>query len=158
MRRSRLEYLDAVSIATTFGVTEQEVLRAVHSYFDSIYNRARDLPLDNPARIYSPSAFSKYQFAYNIPYIGRIGMSYSRYLRWRANSSREVEQESRAKYRTAVTRADIEKMASDILEGRVPEKPEKKRGKEFYKRVWLVGEDGKRLARQVIKKKKDVQD
>lgn len=158
MRRSRLEYIDAVSIATTLNVTEQEVLRVVHSYFDSIYNKARSLPLDNPSKIYSPEAFSRYSFVYNIPYIGRIGMSYSRYLKWRANSSKEVEQESRSKYRTVVTHADIEQMASDILAGRKPEEPERVRGRDRYKRVWLVGADGKRLARQVIKKENDVQD
>ena len=84
-------------------------------------------------------------------------MSYSRYLKWRANSSKSVEQESRSVYRKQVTREDIEKMASDILAGKPIEKPERKNGSEFYKRVWLVGTEGKRLARQVIKKEKNVQ-
>lgn len=140
------------------GIAGHDVLRAVHSYFDSIDDRARRLPLDNPARIYSREAFGRYSFVCNIPYIGRLGMSYSRYLKWRANSAKSVEQENRSRYRTAVTREDIERLASDILEGRCPAKPEKRKGKEFYKRVWLVGADGKRLARQVIKKEKDVQD
>lgn len=46
-------------------------------------------------------------------------------------------------------------MASDILSGKTPEPVRKiKRNTELYDRVWLVGQDGKKLARQVIPKSK----
>lgn len=56
-----------------------------------------------------------------------------------------------------MTQDDIEHIADDILAGRSPE-IKKKRNSELFYNVWLVEENGKRLARQVIKKDKDVQD
>jgi hypothetical protein len=54
-----------------------------------------------------------------------------------------------------MTQDDIEHIADDILSGRTPFLIRKRKGNEMYDRVWLVGQDGKRLARQVIPKEKE---
>ena len=43
-------------------------------------------------------------------------------------------------------------MAAEILSGRTPSPVKKKKNSELYERVWLVGQDWKKSARQVIPK------
>lgn len=137
----------------------QEVKRAVISFFDCIWGAAKKLPFDTPRRIYSPEKFDEYFRVWNIPSIGRLGPAYSRYLLWRRNESSLVEQRLRSSYRLRLTQDDIEHMAEEILSGNTPSPLQKKKGNELYHRVWLVGKDGKKSARQVIpKNNKDVQD
>ena len=144
-------------IAESLGLSVSEVRRAVLSFFGSILSEVKRLPLDNTRRIYTKSAFDDFTLVYNIPCIGRIGTSYSRYLTWRTNEAVSLPLDRRTNYRSRMTQGDIEHIADEILAGRSPE-IKKKRNSELFYNVWLVGENGKRLARQVIKKEKDVQD
>lgn len=153
MSRSRLEYIDFKLIGSELGVSQEDVKRVVHSFFDSISDYAKKLPFDTVVKIYSKPKFDEYERVWNIPYIGRLGMSYNRYLKWRTNESKMIEQETRNLSRSRFSQDEIEHTAGEILAGRVPSLPKKKRVKEMYRRVWMVGRDGKRLARQVIPKK-----
>lgn len=155
MGRDRLEEADIGSVSESLGVPAGEVRRIVHSFFDDIGSRARRLPFADTSRIHRRTSFDRYRFAVNIPCIGRIGPVYSRYLKWLENESGMSGQELREKCRRRLTRDEIESLAGDILSGRVPDVPEKKRGNEVYRRVWLVDADGRRMARQVFPKKKD---
>ena len=149
--RNRTEQADYREIAERTGLPETEVKRVVRSFFAVILSDAKALPLDDPRRILSREKFEQYGDIVNIPSIGRFGPSYTRYLRWRANASREVNQKPRSAYRLRMTPSEIENMADAILSGGTFSL-EKKRGNEMYNRVWLVGKDGKRQARQVIPK------
>lgn len=155
MRRSRLSDADAQAVADELGVPVTEVRRAVDSFFGSIVEAADELRLDNECRIYTRAAFRDKEFACNIPSIGRIGPVYSRYLAWRSNESRSQVQEPRSRYRERVTRDEIDNIASEIIAGRSPAPVTEHKGKEFYKRVWLVDTDKRKLARQVIRKDKE---
>jgi len=149
--RNRIENTDFRIIAEKTGLSESEIGRAVRSFFTVILSDAKALPFDDPRRIFSKEKFGQYGEVVNIPSVGRFGPSYSRYIRWRANASRDVNQKPRSAYRLRMTPSEIEDMADAILSGGTYSL-EKKRGNEMYNRVWLVGADGKRQARQVIPK------
>ena len=134
------------------GVPVSEVARAVKSFFDSVANDARRLPFDDRRRIYSKEKFNELVSVSNIPYIGRLGPVYSRYLKWRENESRNLPQKPRSGYRKRMTQDDIENIAEAILSGNGLPEFRKRKGSEMYERVWLVGKDGKKSARQVIEK------
>ena len=153
MSRSRLEYADFKIICTGLGISPDDVQRVVYSFFDSMSDYARRLPFDDVGRIYSKQKFEEYERVWNIPFIGRIGMSYNRYLKWRANESKTIDQEPRNLYRSRFSQDEVEHMAGEILAGKVPTPINRKKGSEMYRRVWMVGKNGKRLARQVIPKK-----
>ena len=87
MRRSRIEEEMLSLVSEELGVPEPEVRRAVHSFFDLIAKSARSLPFDNERRIYTKDGFDGFSGAWNIPYLGRTGPVYSRYLAWRRNES-----------------------------------------------------------------------
>lgn len=155
MSRNRLDESDAQIVAAELGVPVTEVRRAVAAFFDAIIREADSLHLDNECRIYSRKAFDARAFAVNIPHIGRMGPVYSRYLTWRANEAKELVQEHRGRYREKFTRDEIDTIAGEVLAGRTPPPVQKHKGNEFYKRVWLVGTEGRKLARQVIRKEKE---
>lgn len=127
--------------------------RILASFFSIILGDARSLPFDNPRRIFTKDKFEEYVKVRHIPFIGRIGPVYSNYLKWRANVSQQIEMTPRSSYRSRRSQSDIESIAAAILTGQAPPPLNKKRGKEMYERVWLVGQDGKKSARQVIPKK-----
>lgn len=155
--RSRTEKADMREVARTLGVPEKEVAKAVNAYFGVISGYADSLPLDDRRKIFRPDAFVALAKVWNIPYVGRIGPVYSRYLAWRKNESRQILQEPRSNFRLRIPQSEIETMAADIISGKTPAPLKKRRGNELYERIWLVGKDGKRQARQVIpKKEKDV--
>lgn len=159
MRRNRLEDADFSAVAQELNVPVTEVRRAVYSFFGEIVVEARALPFNTEKKIFSKGVFDQFLQAWNLPFIGRIGPVYSRYLKWRSNEAKNIIQEPRSNYRSRITQDEIENMADDILSGRTPSPVRKKRGNEMYNRVWLVGQGGKRLARQVIpKQNEDVQD
>ena len=153
--RNKVEEYDMRAIAEELGVAPAEVKRAVMSFFGEISGYSRSLPFNNRQRIYSKQKFEEFVSVWNIPGIGRIGPVYSRYLKWRENESRSIIQEQRSNYRNRISQDDIEHMADEVLSGRTPSPLRKKKGNEMYNRVWLVGTDGKRLARQVIPKEQD---
>ena len=96
-------------------------------------------------------------FVENIPYIGRIGPVYSRYVKWRASESGELFMVRRSDARKRHFRPMVEKAAEDAINGRkVDVKALKERlPKGEYEKVWLVGPDGRRRAAgQLIKKEK----
>lgn len=155
MRRSRIEDADYRAIADSLDLPKTEVRKIVSSFFDVMLKEARALPFDNAQRIYSKDKFDELACVWNIPSIGRIGPVYSRYLKWRSNEAKHIRQELRSSYRNRMTQDDIEHIADDILSGRTPFLIRKRKGNEMYDRVWLVGQDGKRLARQVIPKEKE---
>ena len=134
------------------GLPSGEVIKAVTSFFGAIAGYARRLPFDNYRRIYSHDLFGEYVTVWNIPSLGRIGPIYSRYLKWRANEAGKLEQVNRGSFRKGISQDEIETMAAEILSGRTPSPIRKKKGNEMYNRVWLVGKEGKRQARQVIPK------
>lgn len=149
MKNSKLEEKDFNSVAEELGISPNDVKNVVNSFFDSIVSESRSLPFDNHRKIYSKSAFEKYAFVRSIPFIGRVGPVYSRYLKWRANESKEIEMIPKPKSGSRLLPEEIEAIAEIVLSG--GEYTEKKKSKN-YKHIWLVGEDGKRSARQVIPK------
>lgn len=155
MPKNKIEEADFSKIAKEFGVPVSEVRRAVYSFFGIIVRESRNLPFDNPTRIYKKERFDELVKVRNIPYIGRIGPVYSRYLKWRGNEAKNQPQVSRSEYRSRVSQDDIENMAAEILSGKTPSPVEKKKAKEIYNRIWMVGRVGKRLARQVIPKEEE---
>lgn len=152
MRRNREDEKAYRSLAKQFGVNQSEVRKIVISFFDQIALEARMLPFDNQYRIYSRKAFENASHVASIPFIGRIGPVYSRYLKWRANISKDLELAPRENYRLRLTQDDIENMAASVLAGKTPSLVRRK-NKEMFDNIWLVDTDGKKLARQVIKKK-----
>lgn len=145
--------MDYRRIAEDTGLPVSEVSRAVRSFFSVILSDARSLRLDDPRKIFSREKFELCGRVVNIPSIGRLGPAYSRYLAWRVNASKDIEQKPRGAYRLGLTPDEIEDMADVILSGGTPSLV-KHRGNEMYNRVWFVGVDGKRQARQVIPKEK----
>lgn len=156
--RSRLDRNRCRIVAESLGLSESEVSRIVSSFFGTIAGYARTLPFNNPQRIYSADKFSEYVRAWNIPYVGRLGLSYSRYLDWRSNEAELSEQMHKSAFLKKKSRDEIEAIAETVLSGGAYFPPTKKQ-KMKYNRVWIVGKDGKKLARQVLPKtEKDVQD
>ena len=151
MSRNRLYIQDCEAVAEELGLPFSEVCRAVRSFFDAIALDARRLPFNTPYRIYTKDKFEESVKVWNIPSIGRIGPVYSRYLAWRGNASAGNGQKERNALREELSQGEIEDIAAKVLSGIVPD-IKKKTKKENYNRVWLVGTDGKRLARQVIPK------
>lgn len=159
MPRNKIEDAEFAKIAKQLGIPVSEVRRAVYSFFGIIVRESRNLPFDNPNRIYTKDRFEDFVKVRNIPSIGRIGPVYSRYLKWRGNESKNQTQVSRSNYRSGVSQDEIEHMADEILSGRSPSPVVKKRAIERFNRIWMIGRVGKRMARQVVPKEEtDVQD
>lgn len=152
--RSKTDEAEFRRIASELGIDSEDVASIVNSFFAVILGEARELPFDNHRKIFTKDKFSEYAVVRNIPYIGRLGPAYSRYLKWRGNESRDLSQVPRSSYRSRLSQNEVENMAAEILSGGTPSPIKKKRNSEFYERVWLVGQDGKKSARQVIPKKK----
>ena len=149
--RNRLEKEIVKAVGKACSISEKSVRTIVSSFFGVIESEARGLPFNNHRKIYTKAKFDEYANVTNIPYIGRIGPSYSRYLKWRANVASEVEQKNKELLSSRYSSEEIEEAARRILSGETVE-IKKKRSTELYKRVWLVGKSGKRQARQVIPK------
>ena len=152
MGRNRTDEKEFKRIAEELGVPVEDVRSAVSSFFGTMIMEACHLPFDNNRKIFTKEKFSEYAVVRNIPYIGRLGPVYSRYLKWRANESRGLLQVPRSSYRSRLLQSEIENMAAEILSGRTPSPVKKVKYSELYDRVWLVGQDGKKSARQVIPK------
>ncbi len=153
MGTSRREKERTRILSERYGLTESEVKKIASSFFACVFNDAARLPFDNPRRIYSREKFDGFAKVRQIPYIGRIGPAYSKYLKWRVNESKGIVMAPRSSFRRGVTQSDIEDTAAAILSGQAPPRIKKRKGKEMFERVWLVGQDGKKSARQVIPKK-----
>lgn len=152
MPKNRLEDADFQQISKRLGVPVSEVRRAVYSFFGTITREARSLPFNDASRIYTKGRFEDFVKVHNIPSVGRIGPVYSRYLKWRRNEARNQVQVSRNNYRSGISQDEIENMAAEILSGRIPPPVKKKRAIERFNRIWMIGRDGKRMARQVVPK------
>ena len=155
MSRNKAEESRFRRVAGKYNLTASEVCSIVQSYFSAILAYSRTLPFDNARKIYLKDVFDSRVRVFSIPYVGRIGPVYSRYLKWRANVSEQLEMAPRSSYRTGVTQSDIESTAEAILSGVTPPPLRKRKNKEMFERVWLVGQDGKKSARQVIPKKEE---
>ena len=140
--------------ASELNVPVSEVNRAISSFFAAIVKEADSLPFDDERKIYTKEKFIEYANVTSIPHIGRIGPIYSRYLKWRRNESNDIQQGKRSDYRVGLTRGEIEDIAAIILSGGIPQ-IKKKKNSELFNRVWMVGKDGKKSARQVIPKEED---
>jgi len=136
------------------GLSASEVKRAVLSFFAVIASDADELPFDNIRKIYKKDKFDELVKVYNIPYVGRIGPVYSRYLKWRANEAKQQPSARRSDYRVGLTQGEIEDIAAIILSGETPQ-INRKKNSELFNRVWLVGKEGKKSARQVIPKEEE---
>lgn len=150
--RTRIDPKMAGDVSAELGLSVADVSSVVASFFDVIAKEAKALPFDNPRRIYRRSAFREFAHVRQIPFIGRTGPAYSRYLKWRVNEAKGLSQKSRRRSRRKMTRGEVENIAASILSGRPFSLPER-RGSEGSS-VWMVGNDGKRLAGQVIMKDK----
>lgn len=144
-------------IADAFGIPESEARRAVVSYFDSIVDAFKASHFDDLTRIYMRDAFDERSSVVNIPYIGRIGHVYSKYLKWRSDASASLDTVRRDRRRRVGLAETIEQLAERALAG------EKIRGigrlkvpAGTYKNVWVVSKAGKRAATIVIKNKENV--
>ena len=157
MYKNRLDEEEFRKIGLELGLDASDVRGAVYSFFDVIFRDAKSLPFNNVSKIYSKNKFTSFAKIRCIPFIGRIGPAYSRYLKWRVNESKIVEQKHRSDYKINLSQEEIEEIAAVALSGRIPV-VEKKKNYDLFQRVWMVGEEGKKLARQVIPKKKNVQD
>ena len=155
MRLNRTDEQDFLMIAESLSLPVTEVRRAIHSFFGTIMKDATSLPFCDERRIYSHDLFGDYGKTWNIPHIGRIGPLYSRYLKWRANEAKASDQVNRRTYRERLTQSEIETIADDIFSGRTPSPIRKKKQSELYDRIWMVGRNGKKTARQAIPKNKD---
>ena len=153
MGRNRREQERYRVVSAKQSVSEEEVKRILASFFGVVLSDARSLPFDNPKKIFSKDKFDEYVKVRHIPSIGRIGPVYSKYLKWRANESQQIDMAPRSSFRRRITQSDIESTAEAILSGKTPPPLRKRKGNEMYNRVWLVGQDGKKSARQVIPKK-----
>lgn len=140
-------------LASRYGLKEAEVRCIVNSYFESIVRVAKKLPFNTPRRIYTHETFRDYERIWNIPCIGRIGTSYSRYLTWRANEAKNIDQMPVPKKTNGYTASEIEELAKALLsgEGKMDRPVTAKRSRPYTK-VWIVTKDGKKSAKQVIKK------
>lgn len=141
-----------LAVSEELGVPAPEVSRAVRSFFGAIVRESRSLPFDNGRKIFTKEKFAEFGGVTNIPRIGRMGPVYSRYLKWRGNEARNTVQASRSGYRSAITQDEIERMAGEILSGKAPSPVIRRKGSDLFDRVWVVGKDGKKSARQVIPK------
>lgn len=142
-------------ISDRLGTKQSEVARVVRSFFGAMASEINALPFSDERRIYSHDLFDEYSVVCNIPYIGRLGTSYSRYLVWRRNESKNLNQVNRRAHRAGVSRDEIEHIAEEILSGGSPAIPAKKKNSELFNNIWLVGKHGKKLARQAIKKENE---
>lgn len=153
MKLSRSDADVCNNIAEYEDVAVSEVRKAVSAYFDSIVSDARKLPFNNPQRIYTKPAFEQQSFVVNLPYLGRIGPVYSRYLKWRREEAKEFDHVERKKVRQIYAAPIIEeeakkalagqKASSTVLRERIP------KGK--YNKVWMMHEGGlRRAAKQLI--------
>ena len=143
---------DEELIATRLGLDEIDVRKIIRSYFSSIRDYAVRLPFDDRRRIFAKDKFEEFCSVFNLPYIGRIGPVYSRYLKWRRNEAEELSQGARSSYRCRMTQSEIETMAAAILADETPFIPKPRKKSELYDSIWIVRKDGKKLAKQVIKK------
>ena len=150
--RNKTDEAEFRRIAGELGLDSEDVASIVNSFFAVVLGEARSLPFNNHRKIFTRDKFSEYAVVRNIPYIGRLGPAYSRYLKWRGNESRDLSQVPRSSYRSRLSQNEVENMAAEILSGGAPSPIKKKRNSELYERVWLVGQDGKKSARQVIPK------
>ena len=150
----RLESARCARIAQEMGLDIVDVRKVILSFFGEIRRTAALLPFDDERRIYGKDMFDEYEVVFNIPYIGRIGTVYSRYLKWRENEAKASEQELKSKYRQAISSEEYDDMARTALAGGNVILPKRQRSSELYNRIWLVRKDGKKMARQVIPKTK----
>lgn len=144
-----------LAVAQELNLPVSEVRRAVHSFFGIIIRESRSLPFDNQRKIFTKEKFAEFEGVTNIPCIGRIGPVYSRYLKWRGNEAKNTVQAFRSDYRRAITQDEIEHMAEEILSGKAPSPVTKRKNSDLFNRVWVVGKDGKKSARQVIPKESE---
>lgn len=149
---NKLHDTRCIEIANLLGIDVIDVKRAVSSFFAAIRTRAKKLPFDNRRRIYTPESFSRLVVTHNIPFIGRIGPIYSRYIKWRSNEMKGEDTALRSSYRVRMKQSELETMAADILAGKTPSIVPKRKKSDLYDSIWIVDKDGKKLARQVIKK------
>lgn len=155
MKNNRIEEQEFKEIAERFGVEPNDVKNVVNSFFDVIISEAGKLPFDNPRKIFSRAAFGNRIKVRNIPYIGRIGPAYSRYLKWRRNEAKGIRMIPRPNSKAKLLHDEIEAIADLVLNGGTYVPKEKSR-KKPYKRVWMVDEGCKRQARQVIPKEENI--
>lgn len=152
MPKNKIEDAEFLRIAQQLSIPVSEVRRAVYSFFGIIVRESRNLPFDNPNRIYTKDRFDDFVSVRNIPSIGRIGPVYSRYLKWRGNEAKNQTQVSRSDYRAGISQDEIEHIAAEILSGKTPSPVKKQKATERFNRIWMIGRVGKRAARQVVPK------
>lgn len=147
------EILKCERIAQVMGLNSTDVLKAVRSFFGDIRRKAAALPYNDERRIYVKDVFEEQAFVVNIPYIGRIGPVYSRYLKWRENEARTSGQQLRDLVIEEYTAEQMDDLAKKILAGGNVILPKKNKNSELYNRIWIVSKHGKKMARQVLPKK-----
>ena len=114
--RNRLDEGVYKVIAESNSMDIESVRTIVSSFFGAIVSEARALPFNNERKIYTKAKFDEYVSVTNIPYIGRLGPSYSRYLKWRANAAKETEHKNKEDYQIEHLRV-LEKYSLHFLVG-----------------------------------------
>lgn len=158
MRADKTARKDFRQIARQTGIEYSKVENALRAYFGEIIWTARKLPFCGRTKIFTSDGFDKYRFVRNIPYIGRIGPIYGRYLKWRAKENSENETVNRKKAKEHYSSPIIEQAMKDILDGKKPD-IESLKGripKGVYRKVWICSENGKKSARQMIVNNKKI--
>jgi len=143
---------DCTAVAVLLDLSVTETRRAVQSFFDVILSEARKMPFNDERRIYYQELFNDYVQVWHIPFIGRIGPVYSRYLKWRENESKTLGQVNKEVLKKQKRKEDVEAAAERLFLGEDMTPLKKKKGSEMYNRIWMVGRNGKRSAHQVIPK------
>lgn len=144
-------------IASKYGIEISESKRIVNSFFEILQLEARALPFDDDTRIYTREKFGELVSVYQIPFVGRLGPVYSKYLSWRKNDVDAIEQMGRNVFRKVTLKEKAEMLAKQILSGNTVSGCSFKEFNRIakHKRVWMVGVNGKKLANQVISVKNE---
>ena len=98
MARNRSDEKDYDRIAQEYGLEPSDVRNCVFAFFDSIEISFRRLPFSTPKKIFSRKFFAEHVRVWNMPYLGRLGPSYSRYLTGRSNEAKGIRMGRRADY------------------------------------------------------------
>lgn len=141
--------------AADSGLDEVEVTKCVQAFFDDIVSTVRKLPFNDISRIYTIAAFEEVAPDFYLPFIGRLGPSYSSYCKWRVECADEEERILRSTAYEKHRAQRVDEAVDMALSGQtIP--------KNFlrnpipggtYRKVWIIDKGGKRkAARQLFKK------
>lgn len=144
MPRRRPDHVTLLAAASACAVPMADARRIVDSYFGAFLAEMKSMPLDTPYRIYRRDAFEgRFSRVLSIPSVGRLGPVYSRYLKWRRNAMEDTA--ALAAGSAYAVRGEV-KDAAAAGTGTVAGRPSPS-----ARRIWVIGLEGRRLARQAAR-------